>query len=223
MSVLACVTFLLCRSESEREHAPSSASEVRRKNGKKCKTHRNGQVITTSQLGNLANVSEGSTHDNSLVSVLLVVIENFLNGLDSWVLLALVVLSGLSLVPIEDTTNEWRDEEGTGLGGGDGLDLREEKGEVAVDAMLFLKDARGLDTFPGGGDLDEDAVLGDAFGLVELFIESSARCSLDGYQSSRQYGFNTHLENVQRLVNSSLCIERKSCIDLGRNLARHNL
>jgi hypothetical protein len=35
--------------------------------------------------------------------------------------------------------------------------------------VLGLQDVSSLDTFPGGGNLDEDAVLGDSNGLVELF------------------------------------------------------
>ena len=42
----------------------------------------------------------------------------------------------------------------------------EEEGKVAVDAFL-LKLPGGLDTLPGGGDLDEDTVLLDTDGLVE--------------------------------------------------------
>jgi hypothetical protein len=34
--------------------------------------------------------------------------------------------------------------------------------------VLRLQDVRGLDTLPGGGDLDQDALLGDADILVEL-------------------------------------------------------
>lgn len=34
--------------------------------------------------------------------------------------------------------------------------------------MVALEDLGGLDTLPGGGNLDEDAVLGDALLLVEL-------------------------------------------------------
>ena len=53
-----------------------------------------------------------------------------------------------------------------GFGGGDGLMHAEEEGHVAVDA-LFLEDLGGADTLPGGGELDEDALAGDA-GLVVL-------------------------------------------------------
>jgi hypothetical protein len=41
----------------------------------------------------------------------------------------------------------------------------EEEGQVAVDAFLFEL-LGGLDALPGGGDLDEDALAGDAGGLV---------------------------------------------------------
>jgi hypothetical protein len=45
---------------------------------------------------------------------------------------------------------------------------REHEGQVAVDAVLLLEDLGGLDSLPGGGDLDQDALLGDTDGLVEL-------------------------------------------------------
>jgi hypothetical protein len=52
------------------------------------------------------------------------------------------------------------------------LDFREQKGEVAVNFVVALQDTGGLDTFPGRGDLDEDAGLVDSNGLVELRIFS---------------------------------------------------
>jgi hypothetical protein len=39
--------------------------------------------------------------------------------------------------------------------------------------VLGLEDLGGLDTLPGGGDLDEDAVLGDTNLLVELRARQS--------------------------------------------------
>jgi hypothetical protein len=54
------------------------------------------------------------------------------------------------------------------------LDFREQKGEVAVDFMVALQDTGGLDTFPSGGDLDQDAGLVNTNGLVELQIFSPA-------------------------------------------------
>lgn len=79
-----------------------------------------------------------------------------------------VGLSGRSLVPIEDTADEWRDKEGTGLGTSNGLGFGEEESKVAVDSVVTLKDTSGLDTFPGGCNLDQDAGLVDTFLLVKL-------------------------------------------------------
>lgn len=130
---------------------------------------RDGQVVTASQLGDLTSVTERSTHDNGLVAVLLVVVVDVLHRLDTGVLAGSVLLLVVGLVPVEDTTNEGGDEVGAGLSTGDGLDSREDEGQVAVDAVLALEDVGGLDTLPGGGDLDEDTVLGDALRFVELF------------------------------------------------------
>ena len=48
-------------------------------------------------------VPEGSTHDDGLVAVLLVVVEDLLDGLNTRVLLVGVVWSGLVLlVPVKD-------------------------------------------------------------------------------------------------------------------------
>ena len=122
--------------------------------GKREGTYGDSQVIASSQLGNLTNTSETGSHNNGLVSKLLVVVENGLDGCNSWVLLLGVVLAGLGLVEIEDTADEGRDEESTCFSTSDGLDLREEEGEVDVDTVVALEDTGGLDTFPGGSDLD---------------------------------------------------------------------
>ncbi len=77
----------------------------------------------------------------------------------------IVVAAGLVLlVPIENASDEGRDESGFGFGGGDGLVEAEEEGHVAVNAFL-LEDLGGLNALPGGGELDEDAIARDA-GLV---------------------------------------------------------
>lgn len=100
--------------------------------------------------------------------MLLVVVVDGLDGLDTGVLLSGVVTLVGGLVPVENAADEGGDEEDTSLGGGNGLNQGEEQGQVAVDLVLRLEDVGGLETLPGGGDLDEDAVLGDAVGLVEL-------------------------------------------------------
>ena len=82
-----------------------------------------------------------------------------------------------------------RDEGDAGLGAGDGLAEAEEEGEVAVDAVVALELARGLDALPGGRDFDEDALLLDAerpverdellgLGLGALLVEGQTRVDL---------------------------------------------
>jgi hypothetical protein len=132
-------------------------------------TYGDGQVVATSQLSDLTAVTERGTHDDGLVAVLLVVVVDGLDGLDTGVLLRGVVALVSGLVPIQDTADEGGDEESTGLSSSNGLDEREHEGQVAVDAVLRLQDVSGLDTLPGGGDLDENAVLGDTSLLVQLF------------------------------------------------------
>ena len=65
------------------------------------------------------------------------------------------------------TADEGRDESDARLCAGNSLREAEEKGEVAVDAVVTLELARSLDTLPSRSDLDEDALLLDADGLVE--------------------------------------------------------
>ena len=131
-------------------------------------TYGNGEVVATSELSDFANVTERSTHDDSLVAELLVVVEDALDGGNTGVLLLGVLLLVGGLEPVQDTADEGGDEVGVGLGGADGLDLREHEGKVAVDAVVALKDLGSLDTLPGRGNLDQDTVLGDALLLVEL-------------------------------------------------------
>ena len=137
-------------------------------------THSNGQVVAASELGDLANVPEGGTHDDGVVAVLLVVVEDGANRLDTGVLLGGVLLLGCGLVPVEDATDEGRDEVGASLSGGNGLDKREHEGQVGVDAVLGLENLGGLDALPCGSDLDEDALLVDANLFVKLHRLASA-------------------------------------------------
>jgi hypothetical protein len=131
-------------------------------------TCRDCEIVDASQFSNLPNATEAGSHDNSLVSKLLVIVENVLHTLHAWVFTGRVSLAGAGLVPIENTANEWRNEECTGFSTSDGLDKREHEGEIAVDTMFGLKDLGGLDALVCRGNLDEHAVLGDANLLVEL-------------------------------------------------------
>lgn len=134
------------------------------------KSYGDGQVVTASELSDLSSVSERSTHDNGLVAVLLVVVEDALDGGDTGVLLLGVLLLCAGLEPVKDAADEGGDEEGTGLGGSDGLGKGEHESQVAVDAVVTLEDLGGLDALPGGGDLDQDTLLGDTLLLVELYF-----------------------------------------------------
>lgn len=131
-------------------------------------TYRNRQVITPGQLRNFTDVAERSAHDDGLVAVFFVVVEDALHALDAGVLVGREVLLHRGLVPVEDAADERRNEEGSRLGARDRLHQRKHQRQVAVDAMLRLQDVCGLDAFPGRGDLDEDAVFVDADGFVEL-------------------------------------------------------
>jgi hypothetical protein len=67
------------------------------------------EEVDTREGLDLADVAERGTHHNGLVAVLLVVVEDALNGLDTRVLLADIVRAGLVLlVPVEDLEERWR-------------------------------------------------------------------------------------------------------------------
>ena len=115
------------------------------------------------------DVTERGTHDDGLVSVLLVVVVDLADRLNTRVLLILVGGSGLVLlVPVQNTANEGRDESDTSLGTSNSLAETEQESEIAVDPIVTLEFTGSLDTLPGGSDLDENAFLGDANRLVEL-------------------------------------------------------
>ena len=134
------------------------------------------------------HVTERGTHDDGLVLVLLVVVEDLLHRLNTRVLISGISRAGLSLlVPVENlwpmsetalvpasprsrityTANERRDESNASLGARHGLCEAEKEGQVAVDAVIALELARSLDALPGRSNLDEDALLLDTNGVVE--------------------------------------------------------
>ena len=114
-------------------------------------------------------VTERGTHDDSLVSMLLVVVVDLADRLNTRVLLILVGGSGLVfLVPVQNTANKRRDESDTSLGTSNSLAETEQESEIAVDPIVTLEFTGSLDTLPGGSDLDENAFLGDADRLVEF-------------------------------------------------------
>ena len=70
------------------------------------------QEVNTSESLDLSDVTEGGTHDDGLVPVLLVVVEDLLDGLDTRVFVALVGLAGGFLVPVKDLTDRGEENEG---------------------------------------------------------------------------------------------------------------
>lgn len=157
-----------------------------------------GQEVTTGKGGDFTSVSEGGTHDNGVVAVLLVVVVDLSDGENTRVGLGSVLFTGLGLVPVQDSADERRDQGDLGFGTGDGLDEGEQQGQVTVDTVFLLQFLGGLDTFPGRGDLDEDSFLGDALGLV-------------------------HVDDGKGLVDGGLLVEGQSGVDLGGHSAWDDL
>ena len=177
----------------------------------------NGEVVAAGELGDLADVAEGGAHNDGLVVVLLVVVEDLDDGLDTGVVLGGVLLLGVGLVPVEDTADEGRDEVGTGLGGGDGLGQGEHEGQVAVDAVLALELVGGLDALPGGSELDEDARLVNAGLLVELVV-LSVLCTI-----VRVVAVLTYVDDAKSLLDGDVLVKGETGIDLGGDLAGNDL
>lgn len=116
-----------------------------------------GQAVAAGKGFDFSGAAEGGAHDDRLDVVRLVVVVDFTDGDDARIFLRRVVLAGRLLVPVEDAADEGRDQEHFGVGAGDRLGLAEEKRQVAVDAFL-LQHFRSTDAFPGGSELDQDAV-----------------------------------------------------------------
>ena len=177
--VLGLVQFLeqvgLCFADVSWKTLMSTFARAEEIGREKSNTHGDGEVVTAGELCNLADAAEGGAHDDGLVAVLLVVVVDALHALDARVVLGAVLLLGRGLVPVEDAADKRRDEEDARLGGSDGLHLREEQRQVAVDAVLRLQHVRGLDAFVGRRDLDEHAVFGNADFFVELLSFFRAR------------------------------------------------
>lgn len=82
---------------------------------------RDGQEVASGQLLNLANGAEGGTHDDGLVTVLLVVVVDLGDRDDTGILSASVLLLVSGLVPVKDTADEGRDQSNLGLGASNSL------------------------------------------------------------------------------------------------------
>ena len=125
-----------------------------------------GEKVAAGQLSDLADVAERGAHDLRVVAVLFVVVEDGADGSNARIRVVCVE-ARLLLVPVEDTPDEGGDEPHVHLGARDGLAETEEERQVAVDAFLF-ENLGGLDAFPRGTQLDQDALLRDASSFVQL-------------------------------------------------------
>lgn len=95
------------------------------------------------------HASERGTHDNGVVPMNLVVVVNLGHTLNPRVGRSLVLPGRVVLlVPIQDTSNEGRNESDASLRASDGLTEPEQEGEVAVDLVDALELACGLDSLP---------------------------------------------------------------------------
>jgi hypothetical protein len=84
--------------------------------------------------------------------------------------------------------------------------------------VLRLEDVGGLDTLVGRGNLDQDAVLGDADLLVQLLDNELAFGS-----TIATWVVFTYLDDVEGLVDGALGVEGQLGVDLGRDLAGDDL
>lgn len=96
------------------------------------------------------------------------------------------------------TADEGRDERNARLSAGNSLAEAEEKGKVAVNAVVTLELARSLNALPGGGDLDQYTLALDADRLVE---------------GDELFG----------LLLRALLVEGQAGVDLGRDTAGNDL
>ena len=156
-----------------------------------------GQVVAAGKLERLSGRTEAGTHDDSLVAVSLVVRVDPLDREDTRVLVGLIGVA-LGLVEVKNSANEGRDKGDVGLSASNSLGKTEEERQVAVDVVVTLELAGSLDTLPSGGNLDQDALPLDANRLVKC-------------------------DKVLGLGNSSLLVERKTGVNLGRDTARDDL
>jgi hypothetical protein len=80
----------------------------------------------------------------------------------------------------------------------------EEKCEIAVNLFVTFQLPSSLDTFPGGRDLDEDALLRNANRLIEL---NEMLCF--GYHKSK---LELAGSNNEKLTDGSSLVETQTCI-----------
>jgi hypothetical protein len=158
----------------------------------------NGQTITSRQFNDFVSVTEGSSHNNGVVSMLFVVVEDAGDRDHTGIFRSRESSDTLVLfVPVHDATNKGRNQSASRLGASDGLRHGENQSQVTGDS-LFFKNLSGLDSLPSGGNLDEDAGLVDTDLLVKL-------------------------NDLAGLGKGGLGIERETGVDLSRDVSGNDL
>ena len=156
-----------------------------------------GEQVAAGQFEDLRGVAEARAHHLGLVAELAVVVVDAPDRLHARVFRAHVVDARRFLVPVVDAADEGRNQLRARFGAGDGLRQREQQGHVAADAFLF-QDGGGADAFPGGGDLDQHALAGNA-------------------------GVRIQGDQVAALGDCTFRVERQAGIDFGRDAAGDDL
>ena len=129
---------------------------------------RDGQAVTASQFENFTNVTEAGAHHYGFITVLLVVLVDFADGNHARIFCRRVLfLIGVGFVPVEDTTNERRNQEDARFGASTSLSEGEQQGQVAVDAFFFQL-LSGANALPGGSQLDQNTIVADARVVIQL-------------------------------------------------------
>ncbi len=117
--------------------------------------------IAAGQGLDLTNVAKRGPHHGGLDTVRPVVGVDLADRLHTRISVGCVRAATRLDVPIEDASDKRGNEKDAGVGTSRRLAKRKHQSQIAVDA-LSLKHLGGLDTLPGGSDLDQDMLASDA-------------------------------------------------------------
>mmetsp|Transcript_20753 Transcript_20753/g.45062 ORF Transcript_20753/g.45062 Transcript_20753/m.45062 type:complete len:390 (-) Transcript_20753:165-1334(-) len=157
----------------------------------------NGQTVTSSQLSDFVGVTERSTHDNGIMAMFFVVVVDGSHRHYTRIFRSSISLHALRLlVPIHDTSNKGRDERASSFGTRDSLRNREDERQVASNTKL-LQHFGSLNTLPRSRDLNENALLLDAYLLV-------------------------HFDQLKRLCDGGVLVKGQTSIDFRRDISGYD-
>ena len=163
---LACVDVLnvefggLFFVESERDLSLTLLHLVEQSRG-------NCQSVDSAKVLDLVSVPERSPHNDGLDVVGAIVVENVCNEDHSGVLeRVLISLSELLLVPVQDSSDEGGNQEKFAVCTSHCLDKMENQSHVDLN-VAFGQDFCCFDSFPGGGNFNQNSVRADSSLLVK--------------------------------------------------------